>query len=160
MNVFLSVGTQKFPFDRIVRLVGNLNESGNDLIIFGQIGTTNIKPSFQEYVKFLDSDSFEKRLRWSDVVITHGGVGTIIKALKLDKKVIVIPRLSKYGEHVDDHQVQIASTFERTNYLIAYREEDSLEELVKNAQERVFNKYVSNRKYVIDTIDSFIRVIL
>ena len=53
----------------------------------------------------------KKKIRECDVLITHSGVATIIAGLKNDKKVIVVPRLAKYGEHVDDHQVQIAESF-------------------------------------------------
>ena len=65
-------------------------------------------------MKILDEvpqDEFAKLVDKADVIITHGGVGSIITAITKGKKVIAVPRLGKYNEHVNDHQVEIIESF-------------------------------------------------
>ena len=157
MKIFLSVGTQKFPFDRMIILVDDLYDVIPDIEVFGQIGTSTIHPKHFNYSDYLESDAFEERIRWSDIVLTHGGVGTIIKSLNHGKRIIVIPRLEKYGEHVDDHQVQIAHSFEEMNYIVTYKENDSLHDLIIQAMSMEFSGYKTNRAHVIDVINSYVR---
>ena len=57
----------------------------------------------------------------ADYIITHGGVGTITDALKLGKKIIAVPRLSKYKEHVNDHQLQIIENFSEKGFIVGAR---------------------------------------
>lgn len=47
----------------------------------------------------------------ADLIITHGGVGSVISSVKMWKKEIASPRLAKYGEHTNDHQLQIIIFF-------------------------------------------------
>ena len=84
-------------------------------------------------------------------------MATIIAGLKNEKKVIVVPRLDKYGEHVDNHQVQIAESFSKQNYVIMCTEGDSLEELIVKAKHHEFAKYISQRKQMIETIEKFLQ---
>jgi UDP-N-acetylglucosamine transferase subunit ALG13 len=55
--------------------------------------------------KFLTMDKFKKMISHSKILIIHGGAGSIINALNANKKPIVMPRLKKYQEHVNDHQL-------------------------------------------------------
>ena len=57
-----------------------------------------------------------------NILITHGGVGSIISGLKKDKKVIAVPRLEKYKEHVNDHQLQIIENFNNKKYIIGIKD--------------------------------------
>lgn len=59
----------------------------------------------------MDREAFRSQMDACDVVVTHGGTGAIIGAVKDGKKVIAVPRLAKYGEHVDDHQIEIVNQF-------------------------------------------------
>lgn len=61
-------------------------------------------------------------------MITHGGTGAIIGAVKKGKKVIAVPRLVKYGEHVDNHQMQIIKQFSEMNLIYGVLDCDRLEE--------------------------------
>ena len=66
----------------------------------------------------ISQEDFSNYMQKADLIITHGGVGSIITALNHGKKVIAAPRLSKYGEHVNDHQLQIIKCFEQKNYIL------------------------------------------
>jgi UDP-N-acetylglucosamine transferase subunit ALG13 len=61
-----------------------------------------------EYISF---DDVVDIMRRADGVICHGGVGTIMTALRLGHTPVVIARLAQHGEHVDDHQLDIARRF-------------------------------------------------
>lgn len=127
--------------------------------VFAQIGNSDYTPQNFQCVSFLDKEEFEDKVQNCDMLITHSGVATIIAGLKNDKKVIVVPRLAKYGEHVDDHQLQIAESFSEQNYVIMYNENDKLEELIAKAKNHKFAKYISQRKKMVETIEDFLNKI-
>ena len=103
--IFVTTGSQKFQFNRLLQKIDLLIEEG--MIreeVFAQIGVSDYQPKHYEYCRFLDREGFTGKLRECRMVITHGGTGVIIGAVKQGKKVIAVPRLASYGEHVDDHQ--------------------------------------------------------
>ena len=123
--IFLTVGTQ-FPFDRLVQAVDDI--AGNGLIdeeIFAQIGKSSYKPQNFAFANSLDKKLFDNCVRKASTMISHAGVGTIMAALDNKKPLIVMPRLKKYGEVVNNHQFEIARKFEELGHVItAYNEED------------------------------------
>jgi len=100
-----------------------------------------------------------KIIKSCNLLITHSGVGTIIEGLNFGKPVIVFPRRKEYGEHVDDHQLQIAEAFEKKNYILVCREEDQLEKVIKSSEKKIFEKYVSGQKAVVERIEKFLETI-
>ena len=109
MKIFLTVGSQKFQFNRLLRQIDLLVQEGRieKMKYLAQTGYCDYTPKYYRFKQFLDRDAFEENIKEADIVITHGGTGAIINAVKQEKKVIAVPRLARYGEHVDDHQTQI-----------------------------------------------------
>lgn len=106
--IFITLGSQKFQFDRLLKEVDKLvGEQFINQEVFAQIGYSKYKPKNFAYKDFLDRSEFARMEEKSEIVITHGGTGAIIGALKKGKKVIAVPRLARFGEHVDDHQLQL-----------------------------------------------------
>ncbi|MGD8786373.1 MAG: glycosyltransferase [Phycisphaerales bacterium] len=117
--IFLTVGTQ-FPFDRLVKAVDDaLSEGLIDEEIFAQIEETSYKPRNFESVVSLDKKMFDEWLKKASGIISHAGMGTITTALDNEKPLLVMPRLKRYGEVVNDHQVAIARKFEELGHLLA-----------------------------------------
>lgn len=117
--IFLTVGTQ-FPFDRLVKAIDELaSQNGFDEQVFGQVGTTSYSPRNFEAVASLEKVLFDKYLREAKAVIGHAGVGTILMALEYGKPLLAMPRLKKYSEAVNNHQVEIARRFEQLGHLLA-----------------------------------------
>ena len=117
--IFLTVGTQ-FPFDRFIRAVDNIFDQGLiDEEIFAQIGETSYKPRNFESVASLEKKVFDERFKKASSVISHAGVGTITVALKNHKPLLVMPRMKRYKEHVNDHQVATAKKFEELGHILA-----------------------------------------
>ena len=150
--VFITLGSQKFQFNRLLKAVDELML---DEEVFAQIGYSDYKPVNYAYKEFLDRDEFLEIMGRADIVITHGGTGAIIGAVKKGKKVIAIPRLAKYGEHVDDHQLQLVEQFKRLN-LICACEDGDLAKALEEVKNTVYKKYVSNTERIISSIEEFI----
>jgi len=148
--IFITLGTQDKHFDRLLNAVYKLE---TDEKIVAQIGSTEFKSSKPEEKfeihKFLSNEEFEKYMDEARVVITHAGVGTIVYGLKKHKKMIVAARLKKYGEHVNDHQLQILQTFASEGYIIPLENFDDLPKLLEmefTPKEWKSNNNTFNRK--------------
>lgn len=112
--IFVTLGTQKFQLNRLLKLLDDLCRTQKiKEEIFAQIGHSDYCPMHYSYIDFLDKKIFEKKVKESSLVISHGGAGSIMSALKENKPVIVFPRLRKYKEHVDDHQLEIAGALSK-----------------------------------------------
>ena len=102
---FVTLGTQDFPFNRLLELVDRLVEEG--VLrgeVFAQVGHSTYVPRNYSHVDFLNPADYSRRIGEADLIIAHAGVGTIMSCLSSRKKLIVVPRAKAHGEHVDDHQ--------------------------------------------------------
>ena len=116
--IFITLGSQKFQFNRLLKAVDELVAAGKIKDeVFAQIGYSDYKPTNYKYEQFLDREKFSQIMDKAEIVITHGGTGAIIGAVKKGKKVIAVPRLARYGEHVDDHQLQLVGQFKELNLI-------------------------------------------
>lgn len=155
--IFVTVGSQKFQFNRLLKKLDDLVENGTiKEKIVAQIGVSDYKPKNYEYVQYMDRDEFARRIDECDTVITHGGTGVIIGAVKKGKKVIAVPRLAKYGEHVDDHQLQLLEQFSELGIIFACNDIDQLGDYYRRLPETTFVPYVSNTQSIIDSIEEFL----
>ena len=155
--IFVTLGSQKFQFNRLLKKLDELVENKEITDeVFAQIGYSDYKPINYEYKDFIDREEFKNMMEKSKIVIAHGGTGAIITAVKQGKKVIAIPRLSKYGEHVDDHQLQLVNEFEESGIIKAVYEIEDLGEALQTINEMKFTKYQSNTENIINDIEIFI----
>lgn len=155
--IFITLGSQKFQFNRLLKAVDELVEKGTiQEEIFAQIGYSDYKPKNYEYKVFLDRDEFAKMMEKSDIVVTHGGTGAIIGAVKKGKKVIAVPRLARFGEYVDDHQLQLIEQFEKLKLICPCRKLENLSDALSVAKNTQYRKYASNTKRIIENIEQFI----
>ena len=155
--IFVTLGSQKFQFNRLLKELDSLvKDSKIKEEIFAQIGYSDYKPQNYKYKDFVDRDQFKDIMSKSDIVITHGGTGAIITAVKQEKKVIAMPRLAKYGEHVDDHQIQIVKEFEDSGIIKAVYDIEDLEKALISINSEHFKKYKSNTQTIIKDIEEYI----
>lgn len=150
--IFVTLGSQKFQFNRLLKAV---DEIDTDEEIFAQIGYSDYKPQNYAYKGFLDREEFAAWEEKADIVITHGGTGAIIGAVKKGKKVIAVPRLAKYGEHVDDHQIQLIKQFKDLNLIYACMDGD-LQKALEVVNNTTYNEYKSNTDKIIKSLEEFI----
>ena len=155
--IFVTLGSQKFQFNRLLTELDKLVEEKkicND--IFAQIGYSDYKPKNYEFKEFLDREQFAEIMERCEIVITHGGTGAIVGAVKRDKKVIAVPRLAKFGEHVDDHQLQIIDQFTDMNFIVGVKETNEIYEALEQLKTIEFKKYISNTENIIKSIEEFL----
>ncbi|MBQ7976540.1 MAG: beta(1,3)galactosyltransferase EpsH [Clostridia bacterium] len=156
--IFITLGSQKFQFNRLLKAVDSLVENGCITEkVFAQIGYSDYKPLNYDYKQFLDRDEFEETIRIADIVITHGGTGAIIGAVKKGKKVIAVPRLAEYGEHVDNHQRQLVGQFKNMDLIFACDDCSELEVAIEHTRLSSFKSYESNTAKIINSIEKFIQ---
>jgi len=155
--IFLTVGTQ-FPFDRLVRAIDKavvrclINEK-----MFAQIGKSSYKPRNFEYVEFLDKDLFDDCIRQASCIISHAGMGTITMALDNSKPLLVMPRLRRHGEVVNDHQLAIAKKFEQLGLILTAYEVEELPERIEWLRTFVPSKREPQTRAVAERIMRFLR---
>lgn len=155
--IFVTTGSQKFQFNRLLQKIDRLIEEGViQEEVFAQVGESDYRPAHYEYCRFLDRESFAGKLRECRMVITHGGTGAIIGAVKQGKKVIAVPRLSGYGEHVDDHQVQLLKEFDGMNLICACYDSEKLGDCILDSSSRKFAGYHSNTRRILTDIENFL----
>ncbi len=131
--IFVTVGSRNYPFDRLFKKLDELFEKGVlKGTMFAQIGTSTYKPQNFEYKDFISPAEFDSNISECSLVITHGASGSIMKALNAGKKVIAVTRLEKYGEHINDHQIQNNEAFALNKYVLAVYEMEELEAALSN----------------------------
>lgn len=153
--IFVMLGTQDKPFNRLLDAIDKL-DINEEIII--QAGHTKYESNHLNIFDFVDNDTFNDLLDKASLIITHGGVGNIMQALNKNKKVIAVSRLSKYGEHQNDHQLEIISNFTKQGYILDCTNLDNLYNTIKNIDNFIPNKYVSNnnkfKNIIIDYINN------
>ena len=130
--IFVTVGSQKFPFDRLIRQVDRMAE---DRTITGEVvvqtGHSGYVPRFCRGRAFYDREEFGALLERCDILITHGGAGTMVEAAKQGKRIVAVPRLARYAEHVDDHQLELTGRFHALKLVYACPETEGLAEALR-----------------------------
>lgn len=155
--ILVTLGTQDKPFTRLLEEIDRQIELGNikDKVVV-QAGFTKYNSKNMEIFDLIDRDKFGDLINSCDLLITHGGVGSILTGLKKNKKVIAVPRLSKYGEHVNDHQIQIINNFGKMGYLLSCSEVNDLDKILKNVSSFKPKKYVSNTNKFVKLVSDYI----
>lgn len=154
--ILVTLGTQDKPFTRLLNLIQEQINFGNikDKVIV-QGGCTKFSSKDMEIFDLLDLNTFDKLIKEADIVITHGGVGSILTALKNNKKVIAVARLKKYNEHTNDHQTQIIDIMTKEGYILKYEDGD-FAKILKSIKTFKPKKYKSNTINIINAISKFI----
>lgn len=160
--IFVTVGSRNYPFDRLFMKLDELYEKG--LLtdeLFAQTGTSTYIPKHYMYKDFISQKEFLDKVKNADIIVTHGGSGSIMKALNEKKKIIAVARLAKYGEHINDHQIQNLNAFGSNGYVLAADLElNDLEECFKKIYDGTDNlkPWINeNRMAIVNMIDCFIQ---
>lgn len=103
--IYVTVGTDVHDFSRLVK---EMDKIALRRKVVMQIGNTVYEPRNAEWFRFETNQRIDELYQKADVIVTHAGAGSIIRSLKNGKVPIVVPRLKKYGEHVNDHQLDLA----------------------------------------------------
>ena len=151
------LGTQNNSFHRLLEEIDKLIENGkiNEEVIV-QAGYTKYESQNMKIIDFVSNDEIEKLEQKANCIITHGGVGSIISSIEKGKKVISVPRLKQYGEHVNDHQLDIVESFDKLGYIIGIKDVSKLEEALQRVEKFQPREYVQNTGKIIKIVEDFI----
>ena len=154
--IFVTVGTVA-PFDRLIRAADALAASTAARGWHAQIGAGAFVPRHMSFDRFLSKQEFEARVGQAELIIAHGGVGIISDALRAGKPLLVLPRLARCGEHVNDHQVDTAKFFAENGHMLAANHEDDLASLFTEARAFVPTRRVTRPERVAERVGVFLR---
>ena len=153
--IFVTVGTHYQGFDRLIKKMDEIARKINDEVIM-QIGYSRYEPRNAKWFKFLEYNKLVKLIEKSDVVICHGGAGTLLDALNFNKPVVIVPRLSKFSEVYDDHEIELAEALEAMGKAIAVYDIDELEDAIEKAKLLRY-KPVNRDKRLINFLREYLR---
>jgi UDP-N-acetylglucosamine transferase subunit ALG13 len=128
--IFVTVGTNEAPFDRLLRAVEGLEF--DDVVV--QCGSSSFRPKNATCFEFLAFEKLIEYVRSASLVVAHAGVGSIAVALSNGRKPAVVPRLHQYGEAVDDHQVALGRKLEGRGLVTLVEDPGRLRELRLDAE--------------------------
>lgn len=132
--IFVTVGTHEQPFDRLIQKMDELKRDGvipEEVII--QTGYSTYEPNYCQWSKLIPYHQMVKNVEDARIVITHGGPASFIMPLQIGKTPIVVPRQSRYGEHVNDHQVEFARAMaQRQGNILVVEDVKQLKDVLLN----------------------------
>lgn len=142
--ILVTIGTQKQSFKRLFDYINELKTDEKIIVQGGKSKYKFTNPQVELHDFFI-SDEMNKYINNARIIITHGGGGTIFKALEKEKKVIVFPRLKKYSEHINDHQLEITNYLVANNYVLKALSKQELYDAIINIDNYHFAKYNNNK---------------
>lgn len=155
--IFVTLGTQDKSFKRLLEAIQRQIDLGNikeEVIV--QAGFTRFESKDMKIFDLVSRDEFDQYMGECDLLITHGGVGSITGGLTHGKKVIAAARLKKYKEHTNDHQIQIIDVFSKKGYILSLDDFDELDVVLENVKKFKPKKFISNTNKFRDKLKDYI----
>lgn len=153
IKLFVPVGTQKFPFGRLITALNKLVDEGlykpEEIVM--QATVYPVEPKFKHYT-VIPQDEFMRMIDEAELVMTHSGENTIIATMERHRPFLIVPRFKEYGEHVDDHQLEIAEVMEEQFGVIVCKDFSHLKEDIERAKTNQYKPWVSHTQELIDYI--------
>jgi UDP-N-acetylglucosamine transferase subunit ALG13 len=118
--IFVSVGTNEAPFDRLLEAVASLRLDEDVVVQHGH--SARLGPPGARLLDFLSFEEMVDHIRDARVVVTHAGVGSAMVSLANGKRPVVVPRRKSFAEAVDDHQLQLGRRLAHAG-LVTFAEE-------------------------------------
>ncbi|MGB7415627.1 MAG: glycosyltransferase [Thermosynechococcaceae cyanobacterium] len=119
--IFVTAGTEQYPFDRLMRWLDLLQQHQllqDDIVV--QYGNSTYLPEGSKVYKFVKEERFKALIYAADLVIAHCGEGTVLLLDSIKKPYILVPRTHAFGEHVDNHQIEMALALSEMDVPVAW----------------------------------------
>ena len=155
--ILVLLGTQNNSFNRLLEEIEKNIEDGTikEKVIV-QAGYTKFETDKMEIIDLMSKEQLEKFQDEANLIITHGGVGSIISSIEKGKKVIAVPRMHEYGEHVNNHQKEIVKDFNDKGYIIGIEKVEKLKQAIEKIKDFEPKKYQPNNEKMLKIIEEFI----
>lgn len=155
--ILVLLGTQNNDFHRLLQEVEkNIENKVINEEVIVQSGYTKFESDKMKIIDLIPADELSKLQDKASLIISHGGVGSIISSIEKGKKVIAVPRRHEYGEHVNNHQIQIVKEFNEKGYIIGIENVEDLKDAIIKSKTFVPAKYVPNNHKMLEIIENFI----
>lgn len=155
--IFVCVGSRDYQFDRLIMEIDDLAKNElKDCKIFAQIGSSTYIPKNIEYKRYLSKEEFDDYQKKASLIISHAGTGALVNAIKMGKKVISVPRRKTFGEHIDDHQLQISTALSNEKYLLEVIEIKDLLSKIHEIKNNFTPKPFKKESNVVNIIKTFL----
>ena len=133
--IFVVLGTWEMPFTRpLVQIEEAVRQGLIREPVVVQSGRTSYQSSGVKLVPFFGKEELEQMYEEASLVICQAGVGSIMLGLRKQKKVIAIARLSRFDEHIDDHQLEILDVFTKSGAVLPWHGDGDLPDVLRRAQ--------------------------
>jgi UDP-N-acetylglucosamine transferase subunit ALG13 len=154
--IIVTVGTQ-LPFDRLVKAMDDLAPSLVEPV-FAQVGSNSYSPTNIRYRSSLPATEFDSLLKDCELIVGHAGIGTVLMAQKLQKPIVVMPRLARHGEHRNDHQLATVSQIKDRPGVFVAENETELGSVVHDALQTPYRPHDvgSGREVLLGAVNDFI----
>lgn len=155
--ILVLLGTQNNSFSRLLEQIEKCIKTYiiKEKVVV-QAGATNFESKKMEIFDYRPKEEIQELIQEASFVITHGGVGSITNCLKKNKKVIAVPRVKKFNEHVNDHQIQIVKDFDDKGYIKGVFELEDLPKVIKNIAAFKPKSFESGNSKILKLISDFI----
>ncbi len=159
--IFVTIGSavEGIEFTRLIKEMDEIAGMIDEEVVM-QIGTVPYEPKNAKYFRYTSYQENLSYFQKASLVIGHGGTGTILNALRFQVPIVVVPRRHDYGEHVDDHQVDLAQRLVANELIKVVYELEDLESAVKEMLERGKEvdkgKTYAERDALVKTIKDFV----
>jgi UDP-N-acetylglucosamine transferase subunit ALG13 len=127
--IFVTVGTQPHPFDRLVVAADRLAAGGGEAVVV-QYGTSRAPVRYARCVGLLPFAELEEHVRSARAVVAHAGIGSVALCLRHGQRPIVVPRLQALGETIDGHQLPFAHRLAELDLITLVEDVDDLAQAV------------------------------
>lgn len=151
------VGMHTQQFNRLVEAM-DLIAKEIDEPVYIQIGSSTYTPRYAKHFKFMPPAKIRHVIDQADLIVSHAGVGTILEALERGRRMIVVPRLKKFKEVIDDHQFEIAEELAHTRKLTVICDVSNLPEAIQNTNKK--NPNIQINSNLQDNLRTIIRGLL
>lgn len=148
--IFVLLGTQDAPFTRLTNMILELVEDdtwSEEIVIQAGVTPVSWENQYVTVAPFFEQTVFHRYFQEARIIITHGGAGTLFEALSAQKKTIVVPRRAEYGEHIDNHQLELSEYFAKEGY-VTLGDSESLQRIIEKTSKQTFKKYEANKSLV------------
>jgi len=155
--ILVTLGTQDKSFVRLLSALENQIDKGEiteEIIV--QSGFTKFESKHMTLIPYLSQDELDNYRKNASLIITHGGVGSILDGCRYEKKVIGVARLKAYKEHINDHQIEICEQFSRDGYILYAANLNDISCFIQKAKDFIPKKYTFDNSKLIMHIKSVI----
>ena len=152
--IFVTVGTHEQPFNRLLEMVDAL-KLGTEIVVQYGFSTYPLKHCTPK--RFVEFHEMRRLMSAAEAVVSHGGVGSIMLALSSGKCPLVVPRLHRFGEHVDDHQIEVADAFARFGKVTLLKPGEGLVERLEEARRQSGSHAIRPSSTLVEFLNNAIR---